>query len=159
MAVRVSFRRGNDVAVERSSGTCSNTKKATCTWTVRGGKTSSSNWRKTASFSEFGKDRTKSESHRVVCSICRAEYQLDDQIIIGKDCFHLFHKACALKWLVDRNYSCPFCGKVMVSEEEMVQVVPEVLCEKRIKELRGCGDGKVDDLDQTAQDSLPDQLW
>ena len=42
------------------------------------------------------------------CSICRLEYNDDDNVRI-LECEHIFHTECVDTWLLEHSYKCPYC--------------------------------------------------
>ena len=78
-----------------------------------------------------------SESH-VACSICLEEYQAEDEVIIGLNCIHMFHKDCAIDWL-EKQEVCPCCREKMVCDERMAEAAPTILGAERMQELEKSG--------------------
>jgi len=71
-----------------------------------------------------------------VCSICLIEYEPTDLIFKSKSCPHMFHAECLLSWLERRNNTeCPCCREVLVSDEDVWNVVQRMRKERR-KRLR-----------------------
>uniref|UniRef100_A0A7S0ACQ4 RING-type domain-containing protein n=1 Tax=Minutocellus polymorphus TaxID=265543 RepID=A0A7S0ACQ4_9STRA len=78
-------------------------------------------------------DNDTSESH-VACSICLEEYQAEDEVVIGINCIHMFHKVCAIDWL-EKQEVCPCCRETMISSERMSDAASTVLSAERMQEL------------------------
>lgn len=60
------------------------------------------------------------------CAICMEEYGAEDEVIVGDQCAHMFHRACLLDWL-ERNDGCPFCRKDVVRGGRMLRGALEAM--------------------------------
>lgn len=70
-----------------------------------------------------------------ICSICLTEYKSTDLIFQSNICPHKFHQECLLSWLERRNNTeCPCCRKIIVSDEDVWDVVQKLRKERRKKE-------------------------
>lgn len=65
-------------------------------------------------------DANSEESSIEVCIICMEDYQVGEEIGWSKNrqCHHVFHKECILKWLKTRR-QCPICRNSYDDDEEM----------------------------------------
>lgn len=43
------------------------------------------------------------------CSICKCDFEIDDDVAFINKCHHLFHHSCIKTWLVSYNNTCPVC--------------------------------------------------
>uniref|UniRef100_A0A7N0UUE5 RING-type E3 ubiquitin transferase n=1 Tax=Kalanchoe fedtschenkoi TaxID=63787 RepID=A0A7N0UUE5_KALFE len=58
---------------------------------------------------EFNKPKTESlEQSLQECSVCLAEFQVNEKLRCLRDCCHLFHMDCIDVWL-QNNANCPLC--------------------------------------------------
>ena len=80
-----------------------------------------------------------SESH-VACSICLEEYQAEDEVILGLNCIHMFHKDCAIDWL-EKQEVCPCCREKMICDERMAVAAQTILGPERMQTLEESGEG------------------
>lgn len=78
-------------------------------------------------------DPFQSDSY-TACAICIDNYDDADEVFVGEDCNHMFHKECLLDWL-QRHDGCPCCRKNMITSEQMKEVAMEVLGRDRVMEL------------------------
>ena len=58
------------------------------------------------------------EQSELVCPICLDEYEQEDQVC-AKGCRHLYHRHCLEHWLHQKGHACPYCRKIMISDEEI----------------------------------------
>jgi hypothetical protein len=78
-------------------------------------------------------DPFQSDSY-TACAICIDDYDDSDEVFVGGDCNHMFHKECLLDWLV-RHDGCPCCRKNMITSDRMKEAAVEVLGRDRVMEL------------------------
>ena len=78
-------------------------------------------------------DPFQSDSY-TACAICIDNYDDADEVFVGEDCNHMFHKECLLDWL-QRHDGCPCCRKNMITSEQMKGAAMEVLGCDRVMEL------------------------
>ena len=78
-------------------------------------------------------DPFQSDSY-TACAICIDNYDDADEVFVGEDCNHMFHKECLLDWL-QRHDGCPCCRKNMITSVQMKEAAMEVLGRDRVMEL------------------------
>ena len=78
-------------------------------------------------------DPFQSDSY-TACAICIDNYDDADEVFVGEDCNHMFHKECLLDWL-QRHDGCPCCRKNMITSDQMKKTATEVLGRDRVMEL------------------------
>lgn len=96
------------------------------------------------------------ESH-VACSICLEEYQAEEEVVIGINCNHMFHKSCAMEWL-EKKEACPCCREQMISDKQMSEAASAVLSAERIQELengQNAGDDASDEIEAEQRIVIP----
>ncbi|GAA5943232.1 uncharacterized protein JCM15063_005301 [Sporobolomyces koalae] len=61
----------------------------------------------------------------VDCSICLDAFVANESIVIELPCSHLFHRECAMSWLLTRKGVCPICRKPVMDDDSIQDpVVP-----------------------------------
>ncbi|GAA6024890.1 hypothetical protein JCM11491_006668 [Sporobolomyces phaffii] len=50
------------------------------------------------------------------CSICLDAFVVNESVVIELPCSHLFHRDCAMDWLLQRKGVCPICRKSVMDE-------------------------------------------
>lgn len=78
-------------------------------------------------------DPFQSDSY-TACAICIDHYDDTDEVYVGEDCNHMFHKECLLDWL-QRHDGCPCCRKNMITSDQMKGAALEVLGRDRVMVL------------------------
>ncbi len=89
-------------------------------------------------FGNKGKGNKRPETKNEVtetCAICMEDYDEHEEVVIGANCGHLYHKNCLLKWMQAKHDFCPFCRAYSFSVPDFVQVAREQLGEVRFNEL------------------------
>jgi hypothetical protein len=71
------------------------------------------------------------------CSICRSEWNSQDQEVVGTPCNHIFHRKCLTSWFSDddSNSTCPTCRQrlfvdtsaIDYSEHDLVFIISDIL--------------------------------
>mmetsp|Transcript_110036 Transcript_110036/g.206289 ORF Transcript_110036/g.206289 Transcript_110036/m.206289 type:complete len:365 (-) Transcript_110036:211-1305(-) len=59
--------------------------------------------------------------HGEACMICLCALEEDEDVRRMPGCGHMFHAACAARWLSDSKSSCPVCGKDEAVMEKCIQ--------------------------------------
>ena len=63
------------------------------------------------------------------------DYKEDEDVIIGVNCVHMYHKDCLLKWMQAKHDFCPYCRCYVFPVSDFVTVAKDQLGEERFKEL------------------------
>lgn len=51
-----------------------------------------------------------------MCTICQCDFELGEEVRqLSLICFHIFHKECIDRWLIQHQPTCPVCRKNMVA--------------------------------------------
>ncbi len=71
------------------------------------------------------------------CAICMEDYEENQDVIIGHSCDHMYHKECLLKWMCmeARHDLCPYCRKIVFSEQTFRKTAEEIVGTDRYQEL------------------------
>jgi len=63
------------------------------------------------------------------------DYEEHQDVIIGDNCVHMYHKDCLLKWMQMKHDFCPYCRSYVFPVPDFVNGAKELLGEERFKEL------------------------
>lgn len=69
------------------------------------------------------------------CAICMEDYEEHDDVIIGANCVHMYHKDCLMKWMLGKHDFCPYCREYSFEVSDFIDVAKKQLDEDRFKEL------------------------
>lgn len=69
------------------------------------------------------------------CAICMEDYEEDQDVIIGHNCVHMYHKECLLKWMSSKHDSCPYCRTYVFDVPTFRKTAEEILGTERYREL------------------------
>ncbi|GAA5954779.1 hypothetical protein JCM3765_007773 [Sporobolomyces pararoseus] len=58
------------------------------------------------------------------CSICLDSFIVNESIVIELPCSHLFHRDCAMSWLLTRKGVCPICRKSVMEDDSVAAPAP-----------------------------------
>ena len=78
--------------------------------------------------------KTKDEVSET-CAICMEDYELDQDVIIGHNCVHMYHKECVLKWMKTKHDFCPYCRSYVFPVSDFIKMAKEQVGEERFKTL------------------------
>jgi len=87
-------------------------------------------------------DSSTTDGTDKMCSICLAEYEDQDQVILGAKCRHLFHRECASEWSAKHDL-CPYCRAAMITAQQMRLAAKKVLGKKRVQEMNAIAKAKL----------------
>lgn len=69
------------------------------------------------------------------CAICMEDYKIDQDVVVGHNCAHMYHKECLLKWMSAKHDSCPYCRTYVIDVPTFQKRAEEMLGIKRYCEL------------------------
>lgn len=69
------------------------------------------------------------------CAICMEDYEENQDIIIGHNCDHIYHKECLLKWLSYKHDFCPYCRSHVFDVPTFCKTAEELLGTERYTAL------------------------
>lgn len=52
------------------------------------------------------------------CSICLDAFVVNESIVIELPCSHIYHRDCALSWLLQKKGVCPICRKSVMDDHD-----------------------------------------
>jgi hypothetical protein len=77
------------------------------------------------------------------CAICMEDYEEDQDVIIGHNCVHMYHKECLLKWMSTKHDSCPYCRTYVFDVPTFRKKAEDILGAERYRELAEQDDPEV----------------
>ena len=63
------------------------------------------------------------------------DYEEHDDVVIGEDCVHMYHKECLLKWMQAKHDFCPYCRCYAFDVQKFLKVAKEEVGEEKYNEL------------------------
>ena len=55
-----------------------------------------------------------SDNINYICSICLEKLKKNENIV-RLNCTHQYHKECIVRWLIEKQFTCPNCRKLIFS--------------------------------------------
>lgn len=69
------------------------------------------------------------------CAICMEDYKENEEVVVGHNCMHMYHKKCLIEWMQANHDLCPSCRRYSFPVSKFVMVAKSQLGDMRFKEL------------------------
>jgi len=73
------------------------------------------------------------------CTICMEDYEEAQDVIIGHNCVHIYHKECLLKWMSAKHDFCPYCRSYVFDVPTFCKTAEELLGTERYTNIGASG--------------------